>query len=482
MSKLTTDEKMIFFFLLKNPQFLQESKNLFADKKFKCLSYYCDKFYKEFNSSPSTFQITESIEEINEGSNVKWTGGELEALFDTTAIDMVDQEWLNQQFEIWFSSASCFKTMKELAETFKANEKHKNLPDLVKPLMKKYLDFSGIAGEKKNMFDCRTMNEWIEKAKNDPRPKQLFSEMIFERETTILFGGPNSGKSTLAIQLCDAWSKGITLEGFVNQQTEPQDVLYVDFETSESQLFVRMHDQEDDVTKNFSGRFHRCSIKDATSDFKESIEHHITKTKCTILVFDNLSYMMDEGEKGKNAIDLIKALKTLREKFNLTIVVLAHTPKIGDESTLSMDHLQGSKMLSNLADSVIGMKRLYMDEDKTYLKQLKVRSSALLYGYENVCLLGKRKVGGMLSFILEMNCDEMSLIDKTKAESRNIDLTNKVVKMRREGKSMRVIADTMCIDKMKVHRILKSVDGELAIIEAAEEQAKFLMGQPHKLF
>ena len=465
--KLTTDERMIFFYLLQNPQHLKDAKKLFENNRFKSITYFVSNFFNEYNTVPSTMQLAESVDDINKVSSGKapWSRQDLDTLFDTQNMNMVDPKWLENQFEIWFNNRSMIVTIQDMINEVKLNEKSKNLKDLVIPFAEKIAKFNGVNGEKLNMFKTLTMNEWMDLAKTKPKPKQLFSSMIFERETTILFGGPNAGKSTLVIQLCESWASGTTIDGFVNE-CEAQSILYVDFETSESQLYARMHDEEDNVTKKFHENFHRASIVDGEQQFKESLEFHIQKTKCRILVLDNISYLADEAEKGKNSIKLIKDLKHIRDKYNLTVVVLAHTPKIDETLPISMDHLQGSKMLSNLSDSVLGIKRLMTDDNKTYLKQLKVRSAAMEFGYENVCLMGKFKVDGMLCFKLEGNMSEGDITNSDKAEKRNIDRDQKVFQLHKEGKSLRQIEIEMGIGKSTVDRIVKKF-GETKKIESA---------------
>ncbi len=476
--KFTTDEKMIFFYLLNTPEHLNDSKKLFENKKYGRLSYYISNFYNEYNKVPSTAQIIESLEDINAGAVPagQWTRSMVDELFDTSVMSSVDPQWLEDQFMIWYSIRSVEFDLKAMVDTFTLNSKNKNLKDLILPYAERLIKHNGMLGEKANMFECKTMNEWMDQAKNNPKPKQLFSSLIFEKETCILFGGPNSGKSTLAIQLCDSWTNGTNIDGFINDIKEPQSVLYVDFETSESQLYMRMHDEDENVTKNFNENFHRASIKDGDQKFKESLEYHIIKTKCKILVFDNISYLQDDAEKGKNSIQLIKQLKAMREKFGLTIIVIAHTPKIDETQMLSMDHLQGSKMLSNLVDSVVGMKRLLMDDDKTYLKQLKVRSSAMEFGYDNVCLLSKGKKNGMLSFKLEDTFEESVLTDNEKARNRNDERDQKIQKLNLEGKSVRDIAKEMMMDKSKISRILGKFKSTDKIKLDTHKQNDFLSG------
>jgi RecA-family ATPase len=59
----------------------------------------------------------------------------------------------------------------------------------------------------------------------------------------------------------------------------------------------------------------------------QSLEHTVSDTDTKILIIDNLSYLRSGTETAKDALPLMKHLKALKTKYNLSILVLAHTPK-----------------------------------------------------------------------------------------------------------------------------------------------------------
>jgi hypothetical protein len=61
--------------------------------------------------------------------------------------------------------------------------------------------------------------------------------------------------------------------------------------------------------------------------------------------------------------------QTLKNKHNLSILILAHTPKRNFTNPLSNNDLQGSKMLANFIDSSIAIGKSYLNEDLRYIKQ-----------------------------------------------------------------------------------------------------------------
>ena len=59
----------------------------------------------------------------------------------------------------------------------------------------------------------------------------------------------------------------------------------------------------------------------------ESIEQSIILHDAKVLIIDNLTYLKTETEKAKDALPLMKELKALKNKYGLSILALAHTPK-----------------------------------------------------------------------------------------------------------------------------------------------------------
>ena len=89
--------------------------------------------------------------------------------------------------------------------------------------------------ESKGLFLVKSANKWMQEASSRPIPKMLFDAFWFEGEVCILFADTNLGKSILAVQIGEAISKGVAINGFKNE-AEKQAVLYFDFELSDKQF------------------------------------------------------------------------------------------------------------------------------------------------------------------------------------------------------------------------------------------------------
>lgn len=160
-------------------------------------------------------------------------------------------------------------------------------------------------------------NTWVEEAKNRPIPNMLFSELWYENELCILFADTNLGKSILAVQIADSISKGKAIPGF-KLESPPKRVLYLDFELSDKQFENRCSEQYENhyqFNKNFlRAEFHtELELPKEYNNIEEylcaTLSDIITKTKVSVLIVDNLTFLSSENEKAKDALILMKTLK-----------------------------------------------------------------------------------------------------------------------------------------------------------------------------
>lgn len=320
---------------------------------------------------------------------------------------------------------------------------------------------SNEALESKGLFTVRTAEQWIEQAKTRPTPKMLFGEFWFEGELCILFADTNLGKSILAVQIGDSISRGVHIPGF-KLETLKQPILYFDFELSDKQFENRYsHDFTDHY--KWDSNFLRVEINpDAaipeSQTFEDylnlSLEQSITETGAKVLIIDNITYLKNETEKAKDALPLMKHLKALKSKHNLSILALAHTPKRDLSKPITRNDLQGSKMLINFCDSSFAIGESHTDKNLRYLKQIKQRNTEQIYDAENVCVC---QINKPLNFLLfefvgfGKELDHLRLHTEKDKESLN----GKVIELNQQGRSLREIGAELGISHMKVKRILK---------------------------
>jgi hypothetical protein len=260
------------------------------------------------------------------------------------------------------------------------------------------------AKESKGLFTVKTASRWIEQAKTRPIPQMLFGEFWFEGELSILFADTNLGKSILAVQIGNSISRGEQIKGF-KLETSKQPILYFDFELSDKQ-FENRYSINFEQHYNFDNNFIRVEINPdafapngiSNEDYlNHSLERSITETGAKVLIIDNLTYLKNETEKAKDALPLMKHLKALKNKYGLSILALAHTPKRDLSKPITRNDLQGSKMLINFCDSSFSIGESHSDKNLRYLKQIKQRNTEQIYDAENVCVC---QIDKPLNFLL----------------------------------------------------------------------------------
>ena len=330
----------------------------------------------------------------------------------------------------------------------------------IKDEAEKILKQSNEAKESKGLFTVKTASRWIEQAKTRPIPQMLFGEFWFEGELCILFADTNLGKSILAVQIGNSISKGEQIRGF-QLETPKQPILYFDFELSDKQ-FENRYSIKFEQHYSFDNNFIRVEINpDATipenqtfEDYlNHSLERSITETGAKVLIIDNLTYLKNETEKAKDALPLMKHLKALKNKYGLSILALAHTPKRDLSKPIIRNDLQGSKMLINFCDSSFSIGESHSDKNLRYLKQIKQRNTDLLYDAENVCVCQIDKPFNFLQFeFVNFGTEREHLKQHTEKDKET--LNEKVSELKQQGRSLREIGIELGISHQQVKRIL----------------------------
>lgn len=312
------------------------------------------------------------------------------------------------------------------------------------------------------MFTVKTANQWIDEASKRPIPQMLFDEMWYEGEICIFFADTNTGKSILAVQIADSISRGVPIDGF-KISAEAQPVVYFDFELFDKQFELR-YSVDYQQHYRFANNLKRAEIDPDMSipehyacmeDYlHDSMVDTIMATDARVLIIDNITYLRQETEKAKDALPLMKHLKALKQRYNLSILALAHTPKRDASKPLTMNDLQGSKMLSNFCDSCFCIGASTQDNNLRYLKQIKTRTKEFRYHDRNVALCRIEKPHNFLRFALVGYGNEYEHLREADDERKR--LIEDVKRLSEEGLSQRDIAAELGISKSTVSRILNN--------------------------
>jgi hypothetical protein len=316
----------------------------------------------------------------------------------------------------------------------------------------------------KHLFKIFTANQWMDLEKNTPVPKMLFGELWYEGELCILFADTNAGKSVLAVQIGNSLARREPIGPFTIE-AEQANVVYIDFELSGKQFYARYTHNE--VTFQFGKGFYRAGFNSDSSlppDFKtyddymnNAIEFAVKNTGADVLIIDNITCLRSGTERAADALPLMKHLKALKTKYQLSILALAHTPKRNHAKPLSVNDLQGSKMLINFADSAFAIGESYKEKGLRYLKQIKQRNTQQVYGDDNVCLFNITKPENFLHFKFEGNGRERDHLC-SHAEQQRKSLTGEVAELAAKGYSQRNISDELGIGLGTVNRIMKIIN------------------------
>ncbi|MFI5160825.1 MAG: AAA family ATPase [Sphingobacteriales bacterium] len=316
----------------------------------------------------------------------------------------------------------------------------------------------------RNIFTLYDGNRWMEVGERQPHPKMLFGEFWHEGELCILFADTNTGKSVLAVQIAESIARSRKIDPFA-AEAERQVVLYVDFELSGKQFHLRYHGAGGSYA--FSENFYRAQFNpenempgDAAlydQYLMAAITDRITQLKATVLIVDNITCMRNGTENSRVALRLMKDLKQLKSTYGLSVLVLAHTPKRNPANPLTPDDLHGSKLLINFADSAFALGKSAMQPGLTYLKQIKQRNTAEIFGAQNVCLGSIIKPANFVHFQFSGTGHEADHLYRPPRLQRQ-QLTQQIAALSRQGYSQRRISRQLRIPLSTVNRLMQDIN------------------------
>ena len=301
------------------------------------------------------------------------------------------------------------------------------------------------------MLSIKSANRTLTEASMTANPKQLYGEFWFEHEIGCLFADSNVGKSILAIQIAEDIAK----TGEIG--------LYFDFELSEKQFQLRFTDEQGNL-HHFPSTLYRvqpdmnliASIDEPFEDaLMRNIENVAVETKARILIIDNISILCMQMEKGEDSAALVQRLRTLKNKYGFSILIIAHTPKRNMSMPITQNDLAGSKKLFNFIDSCFAIGLSAQGGNMRYVKQVKVRNCEMRYGGDNVMVCHIEKVGTMVQFINMGTAPEHDHLRMVNREEQ----VQEVRLLSASGLSLRDIASRMGVSKSTVNRMLREVSG-----------------------
>lgn len=318
------------------------------------------------------------------------------------------------------------------------------------------------APKRVGLLSIKTANAWIEESLNAPDPKMYFHDLIVQFENTVIFASSNVGKSILAIQIAEDIAR-------------TEKILYVDLELSSKQFQMRYSDTATGEIHIFPANFTRAEIDpelivgaDLEQEILDSIEE-AAKQGTKFFVIDNITFICNDSEKGATAGSFMMKLIRLKKKYNLTTIVIAHTPKRRGWEPITQNDLAGSAKLINFFDAGIALARSAKDNNLRYLKQVKVRTGEYRYDAENVIIFDISKTDGFLKFEIQGYAKEDDHL-KNRDGSDDYDEIIEILKLQRDGKTVREIAEILDMASTTVfRRIKKAKENNITIPEESPE-------------
>ena len=289
-------------------------------------------------------------------------------------------------------------------------------------------------------FHVERMNQCIDEAHLLPPLVPLYPDIVLEGDLSIIFGQSGIGKTIFAMQI----ARYIAENG--------KRLLYVDCEMTPRQLGNRYE------TANFPPSFLRAEMdrENPAEDVLKGIEEVAVVNHVEVVFIDNITALGQSLDRSADAGTLMAALNTLKKKYNWTLVVLNHVPKMfSGNIPLSLSAMQGSAKINQLIDDAIGIAQSSIDSNLVYVKQCKWRNGELTMGADHVAVYERRKDGyGNLGFISRGFGTEQEHLSIENSNERE-EMKARVRELSNKGMTQTAIAELLGTSQSKVSRLLK---------------------------
>ena len=293
----------------------------------------------------------------------------------------------------------------------------------------------------------------------------LYKKLWYEGEISVLFAMSNLGKSILAVQIAEEIARS------------GKEVNYLDYELEGKQFQQRYCNERTKKNDVFSENLHRADLSyDLELDsngrlarFFEQIEE-LSKLGVKIFILDNITSLVDKIENGDVILEFMRKLKRLKEKYGLSILIVAHTTKKKDTAPLTQDSLAGSKKLMNFVDSAFAIGKSLIETSVRYIKQLKVRTGKYVYDESNVLLCQIEKRDNFPHFVECGYAVEKDLLNTKKsiANADKREAMDVAYASFKQGDSLRAIGRKLGVSDKTIKKWIEQIEAHKVYALAAQ--------------
>lgn len=300
-----------------------------------------------------------------------------------------------------------------------------------------------------------TLNHILNNRDNYSEGESIFGDYIHQGDLALIVGDTNSGKTLLACDIALANNDNLCYwdEPMTNRSRK---TVYIDEEHNDSQIARRYEKLLECASGDLiRGRFTGAEYGSSIEDRLLAIENLLRSNNDTkLLIIDNLMCMLDNGKSAKQAQQFIQGLKHIKEKYNLTIILVAHLAKRNSKNPIEVKDILGSSVIANYADSIIAIGNSCEGDGIKYLKQLKSRSSIKI---SEVAVM-EISEEPYLHFDFREFDNEENHLPKKKVSRSSISpsMGDTVLRLKDEGLTIRGIAEQLGLSKSAVGRFLKN--------------------------
>jgi CTP:phosphocholine cytidylyltransferase-like protein len=316
-------------------------------------------------------------------------------------------------------------------------------------------------------LQANTADRDIAEAIDEPDMRRLCGSFIFENTINFLFSSSGNGKSVGAVQIGVSIAKGEGMfkykledstDKFLleNDATEGLVTGFVDLELSRKQ-FKKRYTNTEGASYAFGEKFIRISVNrngrrkkmDKENTIFNDIENFAALHKIKFLIIDNITKLSPESKSDAEVVQrLMERFEYLRDKYGLTLLIIAHTPKRANNTQpVTMHDMSGSAIATDFSDSVFTINTDNNDKRLKYWKQVKSRDEESVHGEENVIrtYMETAENGTFLSFSFQGCGHEREHLEEfMKKEIQDNLIENAIaLKIKHPEKGWRTIAQDM---------------------------------------